>query len=234
MSNKKNKEIYFAPSVMLIDIFKAKDQLDFLNLHSDIFHIDIKDGNYVKSFGTTPLFIKQIKPIVTKPIDAHLMINEPWEYLEEIAESGADYITPHTDVIEKEAFCIIRKIKSLGCKAGIAINPSIPLQNIQHYIHLLDKITIMTVDPGYSGQPFILQTLDKVKSLVKIRKEKQLNFLIETDGSIDKEYYEQIYESGADVIVLGGPALFDKSADIDIAWDIMKNEFETALSPVDK
>ncbi|WP_339235951.1 D-allulose 6-phosphate 3-epimerase [Oceanobacillus sp. FSL W7-1281] len=226
------QKVYFAPSVMLIDIFQAKQHVEFLNNNSDIFHMDIKDGNYVKNFGTTPLFIEQIKPMTTVPIDAHLMVNNPWEHLEDTAKAGADYITPHADTIAKEAFRTINKIKSLGCKAGIAVNPSTSLNEIKNYLHLLDKVTVMTVDPGYSGQPFIMQMLDKIKSLDKIRKEEGLDFLIEADGSIDEKVYKQLYEAGVDIIVLGGPALFDKSTQIEEAWDIMKNHFEAAIAPV--
>ncbi|WP_077618285.1 D-allulose 6-phosphate 3-epimerase [Bacillus sinesaloumensis] len=232
MIKQKTQGIYFAPSVMLIDIFKAKQQLEFLNEHSDFFHIDIKDGNYVKSFGTTPMFIEQIRSITTVPIDAHLMVTNPWEHLEEIARSGADYITFHSDTVAKEAFRTINKIKSLGCKVGVAINPSASLNEIRHYLHLIDKVTVMTVDPGYAGQPFIMHMIDKVKELVKIRKESGLDFLIEADGSIDERVYKHLYEAGTDIIVLGGPALFDKDTSINEAWNIMKNHFEVSINSI--
>ncbi|MCG5103221.1 D-allulose 6-phosphate 3-epimerase [Oceanobacillus alkalisoli] len=230
MIKQRSRGIYFAPSVMLIDIFKAKQQIEFLNENSHFFHIDIKDGNYVKSFGTTPMFIEQIKSITTVPIDAHLMVTNPWEHLDEIARSGANYITFHSDTVAKEAFRTINKIKSLGCNVGVAINPSASLNEIKHYLHLLDKVTVMTVDPGYAGQPFIMHMLDKIKDLVKIREENGFDFLIEADGSIDEKVYQELYEAGIDIIVLGGPALFNKNPNINEAWNIMMNNFESATN----
>jgi len=213
---------------MLINFLKAKQELKFLNQHSDIFHVDIKDGNYVRTFGTTPMFIRNIKPVTTVPIDAHLMINNPENHIEEVAQSGADYITLHSDVIAKESFRIINQIKSLGCKVGIAINPSTPVHDVYYYIELVDKITIMTVDPGYAGQLFIDKTLEKANDLVRMRKKYGLDFLIEVDGSIDKNVYQKIHHSDVDIIVLGGPALFDKSNNIDSAWEIMLNDLKIA------
>ena len=121
------------------------------------------------------------------------------------------------------------KIISLGCKAGVALNPAAPLEGIRHYLPLLSKVTIMIVDAGYAGQKVIEQMYDKIRTLVQWREEMGLDFLIEADGSMNGDVYRPLYEAGADVVVLGPPALWNKDADIERAWDIMQAEVDSAL-----
>ena len=139
------------------------------------------------------------------------------------------YITPHTDCIEGDAFVTIHKIKKLGCKAGIALSPSVPLSTIEYYLPLLDKVTIMIVDPGISGQPVDLQMFVKINQLAKLRRERGLKFIIEADGSMNSGLYRPLYEAGADLVVLGPPALWNKDADFKKAWSIMEADLEREL-----
>lgn len=221
--------LMLAPSMGCCDLFDFKNQVKFLDNHADFLHIDIKDGNYVKTFGVGPDFMKVISPIVKKPMDAHLMVKHPQDYIQECAEAGATYITPHTDCIESDAFVTINKIIKLGCKAGIALNPSVPLETIQYYLHLLSKVTIMIVDAGYAGQKVIVQMFDKIRLLAKWREEHKLNFIIEADGSMNADVYSPLYKAGTDMVVLGPPALWNKDKDIKKAWTIMKDEIKNAL-----
>jgi D-allulose-6-phosphate 3-epimerase len=218
-----------APSLGCCDLFKMEEQIKFIDEHADFLHMDIKDGNYVKTFSIGPDFLNYIKGIVKKPMDAHLMVKHPQFFLEMCANAGATYITPHTDCIESDAFVTLNKIKSLNCKAGIAMNPASSIDEIKYYIHLLDKVTVMTVDAGYAGQKFITQMYDKVRDLVKLRNEMKLNFLIEADGSMNNDFYGSLYEAGADIVVLGPPALWEKDPDIKKAWSIMKQEIEDSM-----
>ena len=208
------RKLMIAPSMGCCDLFDMERQVSIIDEKSDFLHMDIKDGVYVPS----------------TPMDAHLMIKHPQQYLETFAQAGAAYITPHTDCIEGDAFVTINKIKELGCKAGIALNPSVPLETIEYYLPLLDKVTIMIVDAGISGQKVIEQTYDKIRKLVKIREEKGLDFLIEADGSMNRDVYRPLYEAGADMVVLGPPALWNKADDFEEAWAIMENELETELN----
>lgn len=215
-----------APSMGCCDLFRMEEQVKFIDSRADFLHMDIKDGNYVKTFGIGPDFMAYLKPHVKTPMDAHLMVKHPQDYIEACAEAGAAYITPHTDCIESNAFVTINKIRSLGCKAGIALNPAAPLEAIRYYLPLLSKVTIMIVDAGYAGQKVIEQMYDKIRTLVKWREEMGLKFLIEADGSMNWDVYQLLYDAGADVVVLGPPALWNKSKDIRKAWEIMEAEIK--------
>lgn len=230
------RKLMIAPSVGCCDLFDIENQVKQINEKSDLLHMDIKDGVYVPSYGIGPDYLDYLNKHIEnlKPMDAHLMVKHPQQYLELFAKSGAEYITPHTDCIEGDAFVTINKIKALGCKAGVALSPSVPLSTIEYYLPLLDKVTIMIVDPGISGQPVNPQMFEKIKQLAKIRKERNLSFLIEADGSMNKDLYRPLYESGADVVVLGPPALWNKDNNFENAWAIMEEELQTELENAER
>lgn len=223
------KKLLLAPSMGCCDLFDFGHQVKYIDARADFLHIDIKDGNYVKTYSIGPDFMQALKPVVKTPMDAHLMVQHPQWIIEECAKAGATYITPHTDCIESDAFVTINKIISLGCKAGIALNPAAPLEGIRHYLPLLSKVTIMIVDAGYAGQKVITQMYDKIRTLVQWREEMGLDFLIEADGSMNADVYKPLYEVGADVVVLGPPALWNKDQDIEKAWEIMQSEVDAEL-----
>ena len=226
------KKLLLAPSMGCCDLYDFEHQVRYIDENADFLHIDIKDGNYVKTFGVGPDFMTVLKKTVKTPMDAHLMVKHPQNFLEVCAEAEAAYITPHTDCIESDAFVTINKIRSLGCKAGIALNPATPLEAIRYYLPLLSKVTIMIVDAGYAGQKVITQMYDKIQTLVQWRNEMGLDFLIEADGSMNSGVYEPLYKSGADVVVLGPPALWNKDPDIEKAWGIMQKEVDEELEGI--
>lgn len=230
------RKLMIAPSVGCCDLFHIEEQVNLINEKSDYLHMDIKDGVYVPSYGIGPDYLDYLNKHVNnlKPMDAHLMVKHPQQYLELFAKSGAEYITPHTDCVEGDAFVTINKIKELGCKAGVALSPSVPLSTIEYYLPLLDKVTIMIVDPGISGQPVNPQMFVKINRLAKMRKELGLNFLIEADGSMNKDLYRPLYEAGADMVVLGPPALWNKDEDFEKAWSIMEKELEQELDGAER
>ncbi len=219
-------KLLLAPSMGCCDLFDFAHQVDFIDQRADFLHIDIKDGNYVKTYSIGPDFMAALKPHVTTPMDAHLMVRHPQWIIEECARAGASYITPHTDCIESDAFVTFNRIISLGCKAGVALNPAAPLEAIRHYLPLLSKVTIMIVDAGYAGQAVISQMFDKIRILAAWRDELGLDFLIEADGSMNAGVYQPLVEAGADVVVLGPPAFWNKDEDIEVAWNIMQKEID--------
>lgn len=225
------RKLMIAPSAGCCDLFHIEDQIRLINEKSEFLHMDVKDGVYVPSYGIGPDFLDYLNKHVEnlKPMDAHLMVKHPQQYLKTFADAGATYITPHTDCIEGDAFVTLHKIKELGCKAGVALSPSVPLSVIEYYLPLLDKVTVMIVDPGIAGQPVDSQMFVKIRQLAKIREERGLHFLIEADGSMNRNLYRPLYEAGADVVVLGPPALWNKSEDFQKAWAIMEEELAAEL-----
>jgi D-allulose-6-phosphate 3-epimerase len=209
-----------SPSLMCMDFLKIKDQIDFLNCVADFFHADIMDFKYVPNMALTPDFIRQIKPVCKLPIDAHLMV-ENMDMIDLVIHAGADYITLHADVIEKSAFRQIQRIRDSGVRPGVALNPAEPVEKILQYIALVDKITVMSVDPGFAGQKFIPEVLDKIRKLKKLKDKYSYRYLIEVDGACNQNTYRVLKDAGAEVFILGSSGLFSLDADVKVAWSKM-------------
>lgn len=220
------RKLLLAPSMGCCDLFQFEQQVRFIDENADFLHIDIKDGNYAKTSGVGMDFMATLKKVVKKPMDAYLMVKHPQDYIEECVNAGATYITLHTEYVESEAFIMINKIISLGCKAGIALYPTTSLETIRYYLPLLSKVTI------YAGQKVLAQMYDKIDTLVCWRQEMGLDFLIEAGGLMDVGVYASLYEVGADIVVLGSSALWNKSENIEKAWDIMQSEITEELKNV--
>lgn len=227
--NSLERKVLFSPSLMCMDFMKMREQLTVLNERADLYHVDIMDGDYVKNFALSPDFIKQIRRDAKLPIDVHLMVNHPENFYEALAEAGADYISPHSELIYKNAFRTMNTIHSLGCKAGIAINPACSLDQFRYYADLLDKITVMTVDPGFAGQKFIPAMLNKIRELVRFREENGLHYLVEVDGSCNKSTFRQLYDAGVDVMIIGSSGLFSQDPDVSVAWDKMMDIYNQSI-----
>ena len=219
------KKVMFNPSLMCMDLLNIKEQTEILNERCDMFHVDIMDGHYVKNITLSPDFVSAFTKVSKCPVDCHLMVTDPDDYIESLAKAGADYICPLAEAINADAFRILNKIKSLGCKAGVVLNPATPVSYIKHYIDRLDIITVMTVDPGFAGQPFIKEMLCKIRELKRLKEENGYNYLIEVDGSCNKNTFKELYEAGAEVFIVGTSGLFSKDKDLKRAWDIMLKEF---------
>ena len=220
------KKMMFSPSLMCMDLLNMKEQVEILNERADFYHVDIMDGHFVKNITLSPFFVSTLKRVSKLPIDVHLMTEYPDDYIEELAKAGADYICPHAETINKDAFRIINKINSFGCKAGIVLNPATPIEWITYYIHLLDKITIMTVDPGFAGQPFIPEMLGKIKELKELKEKNGYKYLIEVDGSCNERTFDILTEAGAEVLIVGSSGLFNLDSDLPKAWDKMMEIYE--------
>lgn len=220
----------FNPSLMCMDLLNIKEQVAVLNERADFYHVDIMDGHFVKNITLSPDFVKSIQKISELPLDCHLMVTNPDDYIEVLAEAGAGYICPHAETINSDAFRIIHKIKAAGCKVGVVLNPATPLSYIQHYIHLVDKITIMSVDPGFAGQPFIREMLDKIAEAKHLKEEKGYQYLIEVDGSCNEATFRCLYEAGCEVFIVGTSGLFNLDKDLGTAWDNMITIFNNCIN----
>lgn len=223
-------KVFISPSLMCMDLTKFKEQIEFLDQKVTYFHIDIMDGHYVPNLTLSPFFVSQVKKLATKPLDCHLMVTNPENYIDDLAKAGCDMITLHVETISGQAFRLIEKIRYLEMKVGIIFNPETPIEKAKYYLSKADKVTILTVDPGFAGQSFIPEMLEKVAELKLFRETHQLNYEIEIDGSCNPKTYEMLIKAGADVLIVGSSGLFNNSDNIVEAWDMLEKEIERILS----
>lgn len=215
----------FSPSLMCMDLLDIKHQINVLNQFADFYHVDIMDGHYVKNLAFSPSFVQAIKKITKVPLDCHLMVTNPVDYIDPLIEAGADYICPHAETLNSIAFRTIDRIHNAGCKAGVVINPETPIEYIKEYMYLLDKITVMTIDPGFAGQPFLRKMLDKVKLLKQWKEEQGYSYLIEIDGSANQKTFHALNAAGVEVFIVGASGLFNLAENIEDAWKTMEEIF---------
>lgn len=201
--------IKISPSLMCADMGEIKNEIKKLeNAGADEFHIDIMDGNFVPNFALGMQDLKVISQNSNIPLVAHLMINNPDQYVEKFSNMGCDVIEIHMEE-SKNIFKTLSHIKKLGKKAGVVLNPGTPICMLDEVIHLLDTILIMAVNPGFAGQNFIPSTVDKVKRLERKIKNSGCNIEISVDGSISTETIPLLYKAGAETFIAGTSGLFN-------------------------
>lgn len=220
------KKIEISPSLMTMDLDKFKEQITFLDDHANSYHIDIMDGHYVPNITLSPWFITEIRKISSLPLSAHLMVTNPSFWVDELIKLKCEWICMHAEVLDGLAFRLIDKIHDANLKAGIVLNPETPIDKIFPYIELLDKVTIMTVDPGFAGQRFIESTLQKIVDLKNLREEKGYQYVIEMDGSSNRKSFKRIDQAGPDIYIVGRSGLFGLDEDIKSAWDTMCKDYQ--------
>lgn len=218
---------FFSASLMCMDFLHVKDQLEILNEKMDHYHIDIIDGHYSENLSLSPDLIKAFSKVADKPMDVHLATTNPDTWIEVCAKAGATYISPHAETINNQAFRVLNKIKDVGCKVGIVINPATPIEFIEHYLNRVDLLTIMTVDPGFPGQSFISEMLPKIERAVEIREENGYTYKIQVDGAVNENTFGQLKKAGADIYVLGSSGLFGLDKDLIKACNQMYKNFES-------
>lgn len=220
------EKIQFSPSLMTMDLDKFKDQIEFLNNHADSYHIDIMDGHYVPNITLSPWFIEELRKISQLPVSVHLMVTDPAFWIQQLIDLKCEYICMHAEVLDGKAFRLIDQIQESGLKAGIVLNPETPVSTIFPYIHLLDKITVMTIDPGFAGQKFIDGTLSKISYLRELREEESYSYVIEMDGSSNRDSFKKIDQAGPDIYIVGRSGLFGLDDSIETSWNTMISNYE--------
>jgi len=199
MSSKK----IIASSILTADFSNLSQQIRSTELGgADWIHCDIMDGKFVPNLTFGPVVVQAVRKITKLPVDVHLMIKNPDALLEKFIEAGANWITVHQEEVIHLNRTLTR-IKELGAKAGVAINPSTPITSLTEVINLVDLVLIMSVNPGFGGQKFIQSSIRKIQELSSMRSKTSSNFVIEVDGGIGKSNIKELAEAGCDVFVVG-------------------------------
>jgi len=192
-----------APSVLSANFANLQADVEMINnSRADWFHVDIMDGVFVPNISFGFPVMKAIKAIAKKPFDVHLMIVDPDKYAQAFREAGADILTVHYEACT-HLHRSVQNIRNHGMKAGVAINPHTPVSVLEDIIAEIDLVCLMSVNPGFGGQKFIINTFDKVRKLKELILAKNSSALIEVDGGVDLVNYKKLVESGADVLVAG-------------------------------
>jgi len=195
--------IKLAPSILSADFARLGEQVtEAARAGADYIHVDVMDGHFVPNITIGAPVVASIRPVTSLPLDVHLMIEHPERYISEFVHAGADIITVHVEA-SPHLQSTIRLIKELGAKAGVSLNPPTPLSAADEFIHHVDLVLIMSVNPGFGGQSFIPATLLRIAKMRKILDARGLSAELEVDGGINADNAPDIVKAGANVLVAG-------------------------------
>ena len=195
--------IKISPSILSADFSKLGSEIkDLEKAKADLIHIDVMDGHFVPNITIGPEVIDKLRKYTSLPFDVHLMISPVHNFIKNFAEAGADIITIHPEATN-DLMNSIKKIKSYNIKAGVSLNPETLVDKVLPVLNLIDLVLVMSVNPGFGGQTFIKETLEKIKILRKIIDSKKFNTQIEIDGGINFKNGKMAKEAGADILVSG-------------------------------
>jgi len=198
-----NRNIEIAPSILSANFACLGDQIEAVERGgAGILHVDVMDGHFVPNITVGLPVVKSLAKFTRLPIDAHLMISEPGTYAAQFVEAGAQMVSVHVEA-DPHLHRTLMSIKSAGAQAGVVLNPSTPVYAVEEVLQFVDYVLVMSVNPGFGGQKFIPQAIDKVKRLRQMIVERQLNVRIEIDGGVDRSNIEKVVAAGAEIIVAG-------------------------------
>ncbi len=192
-----------APSILSADFSKLGEEIEAVEAAgADYIHIDVMDGHFVPNITVGPMIVKAVRKVTDLPLDVHLMIENPERYIDDFVAAGSDLIAVQVETAT-HLHRLLGVIRDAGIKAGTALNPATPLNSIQHVLHNLDMVVLMTVNPGFGGQSFIPEVLPKIEELKRMIDQKGMEVDIEVDGGINAENIGQVARAGANVFVAG-------------------------------
>lgn len=211
-----------APSLLSSDFSDLKSEISKVTeAGAHLLHVDVMDGHFVPNLTIGMPVVKSIKNVSHLKLDVHLMIEKPERYIEDFVKAGSDYLTIHVESTKNITECL-NKIRSFNIKAGITLRPKTSIDEVKPYLSLADLVLIMTVEPGFGGQSFMHEQLEKVTWLKEYRDEKNLNFLIEVDGGINEQTSKLCWQAGADILVAGNAVFNGEKSVINYRSNILK------------
>lgn len=217
-----------APSILSADFSRLGEEVAAAtDAGADYIHLDVMDGHFVPNITIGPLVVEAVRRSTHLPLDVHLMISQPDLYLEDFAQAGADIIGVHVEILP-HLHRTLQRIKELGPKASVTLNPGTPLGALEHVLGQVDQVLLMTVNPGFGGQAFIEAVIPKIKALRQIIDQRGLEVEVEVDGGINAETIGAVARAGADVFVAGS-AVFS-SPDYGVTLRLFREKIKEALS----
>lgn len=214
--------IQIAPSILSADFLHLEKDVELVNRHADLFHLDIMDGTFVPNISFGFPVVEAIAQKARKPLDVHLMIVHPEKYVERFAKAGAALISFHYETAQEQSGAILEQIRNLGVKAGLVINPDCPVQAIFPYLHHVDFVLIMSVFAGFGGQKFIPESLERIRTVrAELDRIGRPDVPIEVDGGIDPANAADVVAAGASILVAGSSVF--KAANPVEAIESMRN-----------